>query len=188
MLHVFSAIALAIAGIIGYRKARRRVKTLAQLADVLPGHARMRRFCPVFNGACDGAAFEIRIESGGGDKLARLIFSVEVPARHELRVCARSRWNVFSAAFGSLKQAKTGDADFDARFLVLADEPASAVLFFADSERKKRYADLLDWGWRYIKVSGGRAQAEKALWLEDDLSPANLQYIIKTLAALCRDA
>ncbi|HBE88399.1 MAG TPA: hypothetical protein DDW67_04580 [Elusimicrobia bacterium] len=177
------AAVIGIAYLVGKLAVRKRLARLREIAPYLGAQAVSGFLGPRLEGVKGGRNFVVAVVPGGKNSppVIRLTIDSFLPVPFSVQ-----RPDMMTGLMGVfIKQAPTGDQDFDDKFFASSPDPLSFAAFFADSRRRAAARRLLERGYARVESKKGKASANMpAVELEAELEPAKISAALDDLAEL----
>jgi hypothetical protein len=161
----FGIAAFIVAAVVIYsrRQETRRKEALEKLSGVLDGRPEHRLFAPGFSGTVDGRRFRIELIPGSRNSPRRLTLAVEASPGFSLEVFRESFGMSLTKTLGLVSDLQTSDPQFNADFVLSADESPRARAFLEDMDSRHRVRSFFDAGFDQLAVRGGGAPAKRSI-------------------------
>jgi hypothetical protein len=174
---------IAAAYLIGKLTMRKRLNKLREIAPYLGAQAVSGFMGPRLEGVKGGRNFTVAAVSGGKNSppVVRLTIDSLLPVAFSVQ-----RPDLMTGLMGVfVKQAPTGDKEFDDSFFCSSPDPVSFAAFFADTRRRAAARRLLERGYARIESKKGKASAiMPAEDLEAELDPGKISAALDDLSGL----
>jgi hypothetical protein len=174
---------IAIAYLVGKLAMRKRLNKLKEVAPYLGAQAVSGFLGPRLEGVKGGRKFIVAVVPGGKNAppVIRMTIDSFLPVSFSMQ-----RPDMMTGLMGVfVKQAPTGDKDFDDSFFSSSPDPASFAAFFADTRRRAAARRLLERGYERIESKKGKASANmQASDLDAELEPGKIGAALDDLAGL----
>ena len=128
---------------------------LAKLQIGLPGNLNSNIFFPKLSGSFEGLPFVVCLSTGSKNTPRKLNVRIENPFSFKLAVLKENSFSDFAKKLGISKDVQSGDAAFDAEFLLMSDDDFAVRSFLSDPAVKELIRSVFKMNYTVTFDNGG---------------------------------
>ncbi len=161
---------------------------LARLHPGLPGAMNDSYLSPKFTGTMEGLPFVVRLSTGSKHTPRKLHVELPFPLAFKLTVLKENLLTSFTKKLGITREIQSGNALFDAEFLLLAENPSAVQAFVSDPPTQESIRVVLGMNYTITFNNHGILASKSYYDPNHDLDPLAIGKILPELLAMSRTA
>ena len=161
---------------------------LARLQFGLPGQMNRNILSPRFSGAFDGLPFAVWLSTGSDNTPRKLNVAIQQPLPFKLAVLKENLFSDLTKRIGLTKDVQSGDAIFDAEFLLMSDDALAVRTLLSDSATKELIRAVFQLKYAVSLDNRGITASKSYYDPEVDLDPRVIGQLLRCLVDMGKRA